>query len=134
MKYGRLNIIIGSIVIVAGGIGGFLLGGTLDSFVKDGVYNITLVRIFMRGSHTHGLLMAFYNLIFGLMVDSLALSGKAKRAGSIIAACSLLLPVGLGLRGMTDGSMAFAPISLVGGVLFIASSVFILIGAIRKKA
>ena len=133
MKYGRLNIVIGSIIIVAGGIAGFLLGGTLDSFIKDGVYNITFVRIFLRGSHTHGLLMAFYNLIFGSMIDSLELSDKSKKIGSIIAACAVLLPIGLGLRGMTEGSMTFAPFALLGGVLFIASSFFILIGVLRKK-
>jgi len=133
MKYGRLNIIIGSIVIVAGGIGGFLLGGTIDSLMRDGVYNITYVRIFLRGSHTHSLLMAFYNLIFGSIIDSLILSDKAKRIGSVIASCSLLLPVGLGLRGITDGSMTFAPVALTGGVLFIISSFFILIGTLRKK-
>ncbi len=133
MKYGRLNIIIGSIVIVAGGIGGFLLGGTMDAFMKDGVYSMTYVRIFLRGSHTHGLLMAFYNLIFGMLIDSLGLSDKSKRTGSIIAVCALLLPVGLGLRGLTEGSMIFAPVALAGGVFFIISSLFIMTGVIKKK-
>lgn len=133
MEKGRVNIIVGSIIIIFGGIGGFLLGNTLDGAVKDGLYSIPFVRIFFRGSHTHGLLMAFYNLIYGLMIDRLALSDRSKRIGSVLAIGSLLLPLGLGLRGLTEGSMAFAPLGLIGGILFMVSAGYLLAGAWKKR-
>lgn len=131
MKYGRLNIIVGSFVLIIGGIGGFMLGGTLESVIRDGAYAVPFARIFTRGGHTHGLLFAFYNLIIGMIVDRLRFSDRMKRATSILAALALVMSLGLLLRGITDGAMTFAPVSLLGGTFFIASAVFILIGSIK---
>jgi hypothetical protein len=131
MRYGRLNIIIGSIVIVLGGIGGFILGGTLEKVVTDGSYAIPFARIFSRGGHTHGLLFAFYNLIIGLLVDRLRFSDGMKRATSLLAAFALLMSIGLLLRGLDGGGITFAPVGLLGGLLFIVSAVFVLVGAIK---
>ena len=101
----RLNLILGSIFLFFGGFGGFALGSTMESSMQDGVYAMSMVRIFLRGSHTHGLLLAMYNIVFGMLVNQLNLPDKVKTAASIIAALSLLLPIGLGLRGATEGSM-----------------------------
>jgi hypothetical protein len=131
MKYGRLNIVIGSIVIIVGGLGGFVLGMTLETVITDGRYAIPFARIFSRGGHTHGLLFAFYNLIVGLLVDRLRFSDGMKRATSLLAAFALLMSIGLLLRGVDGGGMTFAPVGLLGGLVFIISAVFVLVGALK---
>jgi len=132
MRYGRLNIMIGAAALVIGGIGGFMLGVTLESVLKDGAYSIPFARIFTRGGHTHGLIFAFYNLIVGVMVDRLNFSDKMKRATSILAALTLVMSIGLLLRGFTGGAMTFAPVGFLGGAIFIVSAVFIFIGVIKN--
>ncbi len=131
MKYGRLNIIVGSIVIILGGIGGFILGATLDGVVRDGSYAVPYVRIFLRSAHTHGLLFSLYNLAAGMLVDRLRVSDRMKKATSLLVALALLLPAGLLLRGIDGGGMTFAPVVLTGGLVFVTSGAFLLTGAIK---
>jgi hypothetical protein len=132
MKFGKLNIIVGGVVIILASAGGFALGFTMDPFLEKGFYAIPLERVFLKAGHTHGMPFAFYNMIIGSFVDKLALTDKWKRAGSIFTALSLIMPIGLILRGITGGALTFAPVTLVGAIFFICSAAVMIRGAVAK--
>ncbi len=133
MEHGRRNIIAGGIVIFIAAIGGFALGFTVENIFKDGFYALTLPRMLMKAGHTHGMPMAFYNLIIGVMVDRLALMEKDKKYLSILALGAFIMPLGLLLRGLTGGSMTFIPVVMIGAICFLASAAIMLKGAIARK-
>ncbi|MEW6533136.1 MAG: hypothetical protein AB1473_20055 [Thermodesulfobacteriota bacterium] len=134
MNYGRLNVVSGGIVILVASIGGFALGFTLDPFFEKGFYAIPLGRVFLKAGHTHGMPFAFYNIVIGLLVDQLALTDKWKRRCSLLAVLSFIMPIGLILRGLTDGAMTFAPVALLGALCFLASVVIVIRGAIASSS
>jgi len=134
MNSGRLNIIVGGVVLILAGLGGFALGSTMDSYFEKGVYSIPLARLLLKAGHTHGMPLALYNILIGSLVDRLALTAMWKRACSIAAIGSLILPVGLVLRGTTDGSMTFAPVAFVGAHCLLLSAAIMVKGAISLKS
>jgi len=134
MKFGRLNIITGGVVIFVAGVGGFALGKTLESNFNNGIYAMTLVRTLLRAGHSHGMPFAFYNLIVGLLVDRLELTDTWKKRCSILAIMALFMPVGLALRGAFGGSEAFEPVAMLGAFSFLASAGIIIKGAMGIKA
>lgn len=87
----------------------------------------------MKAGHTHGMPFAFYNIIIGPMVDRLALTDKGKKACSLFTALSLIMPIGLILRGVTGGALTFAPVVLVGAIFFICSAAIMIKGAVAKN-
>lgn len=133
MNSGRLNIILGGIVIVLAGLGGFALGFTMNPYFDKGFYAVPLARVLLKAAHTHGLPMAFYNIIIGSLVDRLTLSDRWKKICSILTILSFMMPVGLLLRGITDGAMTFAPVVLIGSLCFFVSALIMVKGAISLK-
>lgn len=133
MSSGRLNIIAGGIGIVLAGLGGFALGFTMDPYFEKGFYAIPLGRVLLKAGHTHGLPIAFYNIIIGSLLDRLALSDKWKKICSIFTILSFIMPIGLLLRGITDGAMTFAPVVLIGSLCFFISALIMVKGAISNK-
>ena len=131
MKYGRLNVIAGGIVIFLAAIGGFVLGFSLDPFFEKGFYAIPLGRVLLKAGHTHGMPFAFYNIIIGVLIDKLALSDKWKKRCALFTVLSFIMPVGLVLRGLTDGAMTFAPVVLVGSIFFLTSAAIMIKGALQ---
>ncbi len=119
MKYGRLNILLGALGVAIFGLGGFVLGAIFNNNFQNGVYAIDLVKAIIKAEHTHGMPLSFYNLIFGLLIDRLALSDKLKKSGFIIAVFSLIMPLGLILRDITDGALMFAPVAMAGGACLV---------------
>lgn len=134
MEHGRRNIIAGGIVIFIAAIGGFALGFTVENLFKDGFYALTLPRLLVKAGHSHGMPMAFYNLIIGVMVDRLALTEKGKKNLSILSLGAFIMPLGLFLRGLTGGSTTFIPVVMIGAICFLASTAIMLKGAIARKA
>lgn len=134
MNSGRLNILVGGIVLIVAGLGGFVLGSTMDTYFDNGFYSIPLARLLLKAGHTHGMPLALYNILIGSFVDRLALTAMWKRACSIAAIGSLILPVGLVLRGTTDGSMTFAPVAFVGALCLLISAAIMVKGAISLKS
>lgn len=122
MISGRLNIIAGGIGIVLAGPGGFALGFTMDPCFGKGFYAIPLGRVLLKTGHTHGFPIAFYNIIIGSLLDRLTLSDQLKKTCSIFTILSFIMPVGLLLRGITDGAMTFAPVVLTGSLCFFISA------------
>ena len=133
MKFGRLNIIVGGIVIFLSTIGGFFLGFTMDHFFERGFYAIPLGRVLLKAGHTHSMPFAFYNIIIGSLVDRLSLNDKWKKRCSFFTILSLIMPIGLILRGITDGAMTFAPVVLIGAIFFIGSSAIMIKGVISNR-
>jgi hypothetical protein len=133
MKFGRLNIIVGGIVIFLSTIGGFFLGFTMYHFFERSFYAIPLGRVHLKAGHTHSMPFAFYNIIIGSLVDRLSLNDKWKKRCSLFTILSLIMPIGLVLRGMTDGAMTFAPVVLIGAIFFIGSSAIMIKGVISNR-
>jgi hypothetical protein len=133
MKFGRLNIIVGGIVIFLSTIGGFSLGFTMDHFFERGFYAIPLGRVLLKAGHTHSMPFAFYNIIIGSLVDRLSLNDKWKKRCSFFTILSLIMPIGLILRGITDGAMTFAPVVLIGAIFFVGSSAIMIKGVISNR-
>lgn len=133
MKQGRLNIILGSVTIIVAGIGGFALGFTVEHHFVLGHYSPGLPRFLTKAGHSHGMPMAFYNLIVGGLLDRLELGENGKTWCSRLAAGALLMPLGLLLRGLDGGALTFAPLALAGGLSFMASAALILKGALAAR-
>lgn len=134
IKYGRLNLVAGACAIFVAAIGGFALGKTLESNFIVGVYALTLSRTLLRAGHGHGMSIAFYNLIIGLIVDRLALDDKWKKYCSVLAVLALFMPVGFALRGALNGSTAVEPVPMFGALCFLASAAIVLKGALAARA
>ncbi len=129
MQFGRLNLIVGALGLLLASMGGFALGATYGGLYEQGFYAIDLVRSLLKAGHTHGQPLAMYNLIFALLIGRLALSERSRKIASWATALSMLLPIGLILRGLTGGELYFAPIALFGGFCLIVSAGFLLVGS-----
>ena len=129
MTFGRLNLVVGAIGILLASLGGIMLGATYDSLFKDGHYAIDISRAYLKAGHTHGQPFAMYNLIFATLIGKVSLSDRSRKVASWSAALSMLLPIGMVLRGLTGGSMAFSPVAMIGGVGLVVSTGFLLAGS-----
>lgn len=133
MNIGRINIIIGGVVIFLATIGGFALGFSMQPYFEQGFYALPIGRLLLKAGHTHGMPFAFYNIIIGSLVDRLALDDKWKKRCSLFTLLSFIMPMGLILRGLTDGAMTFAPVVLIGSICFLISAGIMIKGAINIR-
>jgi hypothetical protein len=133
MKFGHLNVIVGGVFIILSTLGGFLLGFTMNQFFERGFYAIPLGRVLLKAGHTHSMPFAFYNILIGSLVDRLSLNDNWKKRCSFFTILSLIMPIGLILRGMTDGAMTFAPVVLIGAIFFVGSSAIMIKGVISNR-
>jgi hypothetical protein len=133
MKTGRLNIAVGGAVIIIAGLGGIALGFTMDRYFGNGFYAVPLWRYLLKAGHTHGMPLALYNIIIGAVVGGLALTDAWKKRCSFFALLSLLMPLGLVLRGLTGGALTFAPVVMIGVLFLFASAAILIKGALAKK-
>jgi hypothetical protein len=129
-EIGRVNIKFGWLWILIFLIfGGFLEIKLLDTLWADQFLAPT--RALWRSAHVHGLLLSFYNLFYGLMIDKTNLSERAKRGGSVHAIIgAIVLPSALFL------SSFFSPLrylAALGGLAVIASTVVIVKGWLDLK-
>jgi len=67
------------------------------------------------------------------LVDKLALNDKWKKRCSLFTILSLIMPIGLILRGITDGAMTFAPVVLIGALFFVSSAAIMIKGAMSNN-
>ncbi len=132
MSTGRHNIITGCIMIFLAGIGGFCLGFSMTDYFPNGFYAVPFGRALLKAGHTHGMPYALYNLIVGGLMSTLILSEKSKKILSICAICTVFMPIGLMLRGLTDGAYTYAPIVMIGAIAFFIANGLMLKGAISK--
>lgn len=109
------------------------LGFTMDAYFSRGVYAMPLPRVLLKAGHTHNMPFALYNLIYGSLIDCLSLNDTWKRRGSRLAMLAFIMPVGLVMRGVTDGAMTFAPVVMIGAVCLLASAAILIKGAVNMK-
>ncbi len=129
MKFGRINLIVGAVGIILASAGGAVLGATYNDLYKEGYYMIDLTRALLKAGHSHGQPLAMYNLIFALLIGKVMLSDRSRKVASWAAALSMIMPIGLVLRGLTGGAMTFAPVALFGALCFIVSAIFLVAGS-----
>jgi MFS family permease len=133
MNFGRRNIMIGGIAIFVAAAGGMALGFTMEKYFPLGFYAQPLSRVLLKAGHTHGMPFALYNLIYGSLIDRLALDDTWKKRGTLLAMLAFIMPVGLVLRGLNKGAMTFAPVVMVGAFCFLASAAVLIKGAADTK-
>ncbi|MDH5511185.1 MAG: hypothetical protein OEZ32_12660 [Nitrospinota bacterium] len=133
MKFGRSNLITGSVVIIIATLGAFALGATLDPNFQEGFYKQSHNRLLMRAGHTHGMLFAYFNLIVALLVNKLALGDKGKKWLSILAIGAFLTPLGVFTRGLLGGTEALMPVVAIGAICYLGCAGLILKGALGLK-
>lgn len=93
-----------------------------------------MARALMKAGHTHGQPFGMMNLILGMLIPHLALSESQKRLSSFSGVVSLLMPLGLLLRGLDGGSMPAAPLSVLGGTAFLLTVGLVATGAWKLRA
>jgi hypothetical protein len=133
MNFGRHNIIIGGIAIFVAAAGGMALGFTMERYFPLGFYAQTLPRVLLKAGRTHGMPFALYNLLYGSLIDRMALNGTWKKRGSLLAMFTFIMPVGLVLWGLNHGAMTFAPVVMAGALCFLASVGVLIKGAAELK-
>ena len=106
-----------------------MLGTTFNDLYKEGFYQIELARSFLKAGHTHGQPFAMYNLIFALLIGKVMLSDRSRKIASWSPALSMLIPVGMLLRGLTGGAMTFSPVAMLGGICLRVSAGFLVAGS-----
>jgi hypothetical protein len=128
MKFGRVNIYLGLMTLIAASIGGFALGKSLDPYYAHGYGQIPLWRYLIKAGHTHGMPFGLINIIFGMLISSLNCSSGIRRAASILTATALLLPVGVCLRGFTEGAKFCEILAMLGGFSLIVACILLIVG------
>lgn len=126
MTNGRFNIVLGLIALIAATFIGFALGQSLEPYYKAGYGQITFWRYLTKAGHTHGMLFGVINILFGLLIERSGGSDRLKRAASILAALGLLLPLGVSLRGITEGAKFAEAVAMTGAFSFIAACIIMI--------
>ena len=123
MISGRFNMYLGLAVLVVAALAGFALGQSLEPYYKNGYGQITLWRYLTKVGHTHGMPFGLINIVFGLLIGRAACSSTLKRAGGVLTALALCLPLGVAARGLTEGAKYAEGIAMLGGFSFLAACV-----------
>ena len=134
MQTGRWNIVVAGSFIFVFALLGFFLGFTMEPYFEKGFYAMPYARALLKGGHTHGMPLALYNLLVGVLLGRLVLSDQWKKWCSALAMLSFFMPLGLILRGLTNGAMTFAPVAMFGILCFLASAAILIKGALGMKA
>ncbi len=128
MEIGRRNIKVGLAILVMAGFFAFYLGLTIPEHLSAGIYEMDMARITLRAGHTHGMLIGICNVVIGLLLLNYNGSAKLGKGVSWLGIVSGLLPIGLILRGLTNGAMTFAPVAMIGGVALLGAFSLLLMG------
>jgi len=132
METGKINIVAGGFALVLASIGGLCLGFSLDPYFEKGFLAVPLARYLLKAGHTHGMPLGLYNLIVGMLIGRLNLGDSGKKWCSHLSIAALIMPIGLILRGATEGAMTFAPVVLFGAVCFFVSVLLLIKGGLNK--
>ena len=121
MNHGRVNIYLGLLALGVATFAGFALGQSLEPYYKNGYGQIPLWRYLTKAGHTHGMSFGLINIVFGLIIGRAQCADQLKRSGAVLTALALLLPIGVSLRGLTEGAKFAEGIAMVGGFSFLAA-------------
>lgn len=128
MALGRRNIKFGLFLLIMAGLFAFYLGFSIPSHMSEGVYEMNMGRVTLRAGHTHGMLIGLVNIVLGTLLLTLPVKQRSEKAASWLAISSVLLPIGLILRGLTNGAMTFAPVAMLGSAGLLGAFVVLLLG------
>ena len=128
MHSGRLNIRLGIVVMITATFGGFALGNSLDPYFEHGYAQIPFWRYLMKAGHTHGMPFGLINIVFGMLISRLTCSDRVKTIASILTATAILLPLGVFLRGVSEGAKWAEAIAVIGGFSLLGACVSLLVG------
>jgi hypothetical protein len=134
VKIVKLNVIAGALGLVVFSFYGFFLGSTFNTSLTDEYYVLTVGRFYMKQPHTHGFPLAMYNLILAVVLPYLGLTERSKKVCSVLAVCSYIMTIGLFLKAITDGAPTYAPVVMVGAILFTVSAIMLLFGSFKIKS
>ena len=134
MKTGKMNLYLGVVVMMAAAFGGFALGKTLDPYFANGYAQIPLWRYLIKAGHTHGMPFGLINIAFGLVIARLTCSDRIKTFASALTAVAILLPLGVCLRGLTEGAQFAEALGALGGFSLVAACLLLVIGLAKSKA
>ncbi len=123
MTTGRFNIILGLVAMILAGFTGFALGLTLEQYFRSGYAQIPFWRQLTKVGHSHGMPFGMINILFGLLIARATCSNRLKRIGAITTTLALCLPVGVALRGLTEGASWAHGLAILGGVSLLAACV-----------
>jgi hypothetical protein len=123
MTTGRFNIVLGLVAMILAGFTGFALGLTLEQYFQNGYAQIPFWRQLTKVGHSHGMPFGMINILFGLIISHATCSIRLKRIGAITAALALFLPVGVSLRGLTEGAVWAHSLAILGGGSLLAACV-----------
>lgn len=132
MTTGRFNIVLGLVAMILAGVTGFALGLTLEQYFLNGYAQITFWRQLTKVGHSHGMPFGMINILFGLLIARATCSIHLKRIGAITTAVALCLPVGVSLRGLTEGAVWAYSLAMLGGVSLLAAC-FVMIAIVANN-
>jgi len=130
MAIGDLNKKFGWIWLLIGPLMGLYI---MSQFSSLGAAYTEALRTPNRLLHAHGALLAFLNIFYGLSIDSVLLSDKTKRLGSILAVAGAIL-VTLGFYFLQVASLRDLnyPFRILGGAGLIVAIVILAFGEFKK--
>jgi hypothetical protein len=101
--------------------------------------NVTLyvgepgIRVANRLLHVHSALLAILNIVYGLSIDSVNLSDKTKRLGSILAVVgAILVTLAFYFLQVTSVSALSVPFRIIGGIGLGVAIVIMAVGQLKK--
>jgi hypothetical protein len=133
VESGKCNVYIGLVAMIVAAVIGFALGKSLEPYFANGYAQIPFWRFLTRVGHTHGMLMGLVNVVTGLLLGRLDCSPGIRRAASILSALAILLPVGVCLRGITEGAMIGEVLAMLGGFSLVGACALLLVGLAGSK-
>jgi hypothetical protein len=149
MAIGDLNKKFGWIWLLIGPLMGLYITSRMTSLgaaytvatkqVMIGGQNVTLymgepgIRVANRLLHVHSALLAILNIVYGFSIDSVNLSDKTKRLGSVLAVVGAIL-VTFAFYSLQLVSLRFlaVPLRVLGGISLFVAIVIIAIGQFKK--
>lgn len=133
MTTGRFNIVVGLVAMILAGFTGFALGLTLEQYFQNGYAQIPFWRQLTKVGHSHGMPFGMINILFGLIIARATCSTRLKRISAITAALALCLPVGVTLRGLTEGAAWAQSLAILGGGSLLAACVSMIFMVVNNR-
>lgn len=113
---------------------GLLLGMFLEFKLSDPTWGTGITqytRMFLKTAKIHGLLLAFLNLFYGLMIDKVTLGETGKKAGSLLVLLGTIIFSGSLFLGAFSMKLAyFAPL---GAICLVTSVIIMIIAQLKTK-
>lgn len=127
----RVNFIVGCGGLILAVVAALALGITFEEHGnRDGLYLFSVIRFFLRFSHTHGMPLSLYNLIIGLALLWLPLTRRQAYIAAWGAAVTWLVPLVLTVKGALGAPPNFPHVEIIGIFGMVASAVIVLKGAL----